>query len=161
MGTLTPSEQVQEIRSLLEMIVMERKTKPSSDFITFLLINVLSRVDRLAASEMPYTYQPDAKTLIRHAMTSAEDELGIQKARPVAEELLKIFWKIRNLEDRGQPTQCGSGSPRQLIPGAGGLDAFLEEMLTEPQMYWSDWKKQTTAKEPEATFCLAGRRRRI
>lgn len=44
-------------------------------------------------------YQPDAKTLIRHAMQALDDELGVNDAWPYVKRLQAIFWDLRKREE--------------------------------------------------------------
>ena len=45
------------------------------------------------------TYQPDAKTLIWHAMQALDDEMGINDADQFTSRLRQLFIDIRNWED--------------------------------------------------------------
>lgn len=45
------------------------------------------------------SYQPDAKTQIRHAMQALDDELGVKEAWPYVKRLQEIFWDLRKREE--------------------------------------------------------------
>ncbi len=72
-------------------------------------------------------YEPDEKTLIRHAMAALDGEIGVNEAWKYNRVLLKVFRALRKRENRLSPLAGINDllSPKQIIEACGGIDSFV------------------------------------